>query len=65
MELSTKILFFILCLSGLNILKHVWKVYVELRKEEPQKVKLSVIDTFILGCSISYILTIVLTGINI
>jgi hypothetical protein len=52
-------------MSGLNILKHSWKVFLELRKEEPQKIRLSKIDTFLLGCSVSYILTVLFTGLNI
>jgi len=64
MNITSNIMIFILFMSVLNILKHSWKVFLELRKEEPQKIKLSKIDIFILGCSISYILTVLLEKIT-
>jgi hypothetical protein len=43
------------------MVRHGWKIFLELRKEEPQKIEYSNAEVFLLGCSVSYILTYVLT----
>jgi len=44
-------------MSTLNIIKHVWTIVDELRSDEPKKIEYTKIETFVLGLSISYILT--------
>ena len=63
MDISSKILTFILFMSIINILKHGFNIIVELRKEEPQELKYSKTDLWLLGGSVSYILTILFTGL--
>jgi len=61
MNILSKIMFFILFMSILNILRHGWKILMELRKEEPQKIEYSKSDILFLGFSISYILSVLFT----
>lgn len=56
-DLMTKIEFFLFFMSTLNIIKHVWAIVDELRSDEPKKIEYTKIETFVLGLSISYILT--------
>jgi len=65
MFIFEKILFFLLFLSILNVGKHGFNFILELRKEEPEEVKLTKRDLIFLGFSISYILTIIFTGLQI
>lgn len=62
MFIIQKILFFLFCLSTLNIGKHIFNLILELRKEQPERIKVTKKELFILGLSISYILTIIFTG---
>jgi hypothetical protein len=64
MDISSKIMFFVFFMSSLNILRHIWKILIELRKEEPQKVQYTKTDIVLLGCSVSYILTTLFTGFS-
>lgn len=64
MDISSKIMFFIFIMSCLNILRHGWKILIELRKEEPQKAEYSKTEIVFLGCSLSFILTVLFTGIG-
>lgn len=61
MNILSKIMFFILFMSILNILRHGWKILMELRKEEPQKIEYSKSDILFLGFSFSYILSVLFT----
>lgn len=56
-DLYSKIEYFLFFMSVLNLLKHGWNIIVELRKENPQKIEYSKMEIFILGISVSYILT--------
>ena len=56
-DVMTKIEFFLFFMSTLNIIKHVWTIVDELRSDEPKKIEYTKIETFVLGLSISYILT--------
>lgn len=62
MDVLEKISFILFFLSVLNISKHSFDFIMELRKEQPEKIRLSKRDLVFLGLSISYILTIILTG---
>ena len=62
MFIIQKILFFLFCLSTLNIGKHIINLILELRKEQPERIRFTKKELFILGLSISYILTIIFTG---
>mgnify|MGYP003624175591 FL=1 len=54
---------FILCV--LNCIKHIWVLVNGLREEIPSKYELSTNERFLLGLSISYIITTIFTGIQI
>lgn len=62
MDVSSKIMFFIFFMSILNISRHGWKIFMELRKEEPQKIEYTKTEILLLGCSFSFILTTLFTG---
>jgi len=64
MDVSSKIMFFIFIMSCLNILRHGWRIVIELRKEEPQKIQYTKTEIVLLGCSLSFILTVLFTGFN-
>lgn len=46
-----------------NCLKHIWGMIMRLREELPSKYQLTVSERFLLGLSISYIITTLFTGI--
>ena len=48
-----------------NLLKHSWNIINGLRAEVPTKYEISIWDRFLLGLSISYIITALLTGIQL
>jgi len=52
---------FLMCL--LNCLKHIWNMTIRLREELPSKYQVTKSERFLLGFSISYIITTVFTGI--
>jgi hypothetical protein len=62
MFLIEKITFFLFFLSALNVIKHTFNLITEIRKDKPEEIKLSNRETFLLGLSISFILTIIFTG---
>ena len=55
------IVLFLMCL--LNCLKHIWNMTIRLREELPSKYQVTKSERFLLGFSISYIITTVFTGI--
>lgn len=63
--LLNKILLTILILCVLNCLKHIWNLVNGLREEIPNKYEISIKERFLLGLSISYIITTIFTGIQI
>lgn len=64
--LSSKILVFLLFLSILNVLRHVWKIFVRLKENEvSSKYELSKWELIFLSISVSYILTTIFTGISL
>ncbi len=65
MFILEKIIFFLFFLSILNVGKHSFNFILELRKEEPDEIKLTKRDLIFVGFSISYILTIIFTGFHI
>jgi hypothetical protein len=54
---------FFMCV--LNFLKHTWGLLRGFMEEIPDKYEITSRDRFILGFSISYILTIIFTGFHI
>jgi hypothetical protein len=62
MFLLDKLPFVLFFLSALNVIKHIWVILVEFRKEEPKEIVYSKSDILFLGLSISFILTIIFTG---
>ena len=63
--LINKVLLVIFVMSVLNCLKHVWNIIKGLREEVPTKYVISYWDRFLLGLSISYIITTVFTGFQV
>jgi len=63
--LLNKVLFVLFLMSVLNCFKHIWNIIKGLREEIPTKYEISTWDRFLLGLSISYIITIVFTGLQI
>jgi hypothetical protein len=65
-SLLNKVLFVLFFMSILNILRHVWKVFMILRNDNiPNKYELSKRELIFLGISVSYILTTIFTGIKL
>jgi hypothetical protein len=60
-----KVLMVIFLLCVLNSLKHIWNVISGLREEIPSKYQISTMERFLLGLSISYIITIIFTGLQL
>jgi hypothetical protein len=56
----TKILLFILVFSILNVIREIFKFYLAIKNEEPNMTNGRLIG---LGLSISYIITIIFTGL--
>lgn len=64
--LLNKILILILFMSILNLVKHVWNIFMVLRNEDvPNKYELSKRELIFLGLSVAYILTTIFTGIKL
>lgn len=63
--LLNKILLVLFIMSLFNCLKHVWNIIDGLREVVPQKYEISSTDRFLLGLSISYIITTLFTGLQI
>jgi hypothetical protein len=60
-----KVLLVIFIMGVFNVLKHSWNIINGLRSEVPTKYEISTWDRFLLGLSISYIITALLTGIQL
>jgi hypothetical protein len=60
-----KVLLVIFIMGVFNVLKHSWNIINGLRAEVPTKYEISTWDRFLLGLSISYIITALLTGIQL
>ncbi len=60
--LLNKILLTILILCVLNCLKHTWSLLNGFMEEIPNKYEISTRERFLLGLSISYIITTIFTG---
>jgi len=68
LEAINKFLMLLFFLAALNTLRHIYyfiQTWVTSTDEEPVKYKLSGKSLFLLGVSISYILTTIYTGIKI
>jgi hypothetical protein len=64
--LLNKILILIFFMSILNLVKHVWNIFMVLRNEDvPNKYELSKRELIFLGISVAYILTTIFTGIKL
>ena len=64
--LLNKILILILFMSILNLVKHVWNIFMVLRNEDvPNKYELSKRELIFLGLSVAYILTTIFTVIKL
>ena len=64
--LLNKILILIFFMSLLNLVKHVWNIFMVLRNEDvPNKYELSKRELIFLGLSVAYILTTIFTGIKL
>lgn len=67
-EILNKISVLILMLSILNFIRHTFFVigsFIKSEDDNPQKYRLSTMQLLMLGLSISYILTIIFTGVKI
>ena len=64
--LSSKILVFLFFLSVLNVMRHLWKIFVRLKENEvSSKYELSKWELIFLSISVSYILTTIFTGLGL
>jgi hypothetical protein len=63
--LLNKVLLITFILSVFNCLKHVWGLVMGLIEDVPSKYEISGRERFLLGLSISYIITSIFTGIQI
>lgn len=61
--LLNKILLVIFLMCIFNCLKHAWNIITILRKEIPNEYKITNKERFLLGISISYLITTIFTGI--
>lgn len=60
-----KIFLVIFLMCSFNCLNHIWNMIVRLREELPNKYQVTKREKFLLGFSISYIITTIFTGIII
>lgn len=60
-----KVLLIIFVLSLLNCGKHLWNIINGLREEVPSKYQISTTERFLLGLSVAYIISVLITGIQI
>jgi|SaaInlStandDraft_2_1057019.scaffolds.fasta_scaffold138322_2 hypothetical protein len=58
-----KILLVLFSMCLLNCLKHIWNMTIRLREELPSKYQVTKSERFLLGFSVSYIITTIFTGI--
>jgi hypothetical protein len=62
--LLNKVLLLLLVMSVLNVGKHLFNIINGLRDEIPSKYVISEKERLLLGLSISYIITVIFTGVN-
>lgn len=60
-----KIFLVIFLMCSLNCMNHIWNMIVRLREELPSKYQVTKGERFLLGLSISYIITTIFTGITL
>jgi hypothetical protein len=58
-----KIFLVIFLMCSLNCLSHLWNMIMRLKEELPNKYQVTKGERFLLGLSISYIITTMFTGI--
>jgi hypothetical protein len=58
-----KVLLVMFIMSTFNCLNHLWNITNALRKEVPDKYQTTKGERFLLGLSLSYIITSLITGI--
>lgn len=65
-SLLNKVLFVLFFMSILNILRHIWKVFMILRNDNiPNKYELSKQELIFLGLSVAYLFTTIFTKISL
>lgn len=67
-EIVNKFLFLFFIMSCLNTLRHGYyfiQAFFKSTEENPVKYRLNIVSLYLLGISISYIFTIIFTGIEI
>jgi hypothetical protein len=65
-SLLNKVLFILFFICILNILRHVWKVFMILRNDNiPNKYELSKQELIFLGLSVAYLFTTIFTKVTI
>jgi hypothetical protein len=65
-SLLNKVLFVLFFMSILNILRHIWKVFMILRNDNiPNKYELSKQELIFLGLSVAYLFTTFFTKISL
>lgn len=60
-----KLLLITFIMSLFNCILHLWNIINGLREDIPKKYEISSVDRFLLGLSISYIITTIFTGLQI
>jgi uncharacterized membrane protein YbaN (DUF454 family) len=68
LPMLNKVLFIMLVMACLNTFRHTYyfvQAFFKSNEEVPTKYKLSDVSLFLLGISISYIITVIFTGIQI
>ena len=68
LDALNKIMYLIFWLSTLNTLRHVYyfiQAYISSTPEEPRRYTISNKSLFLLGASIAYLLTTLITGIKL
>jgi hypothetical protein len=65
-SLINKVLFILFFLSLLNVIRHGWKIFMQLRDTDlPNKYELTKSELIFLGLSVAYLLTTIFTTIEI
>ena len=65
-SLINKVLFTLFFLSLLNIIKHGWKIFMQLRDVDlPNKYELTKSELIFLGLSVAYLFTTIFTKITL
>lgn len=65
-SLINKVLFILFFLSFLNVIRHGWKIFMQLRDTDlPNKYELTKSELIFLGLSVAYLLTTIFTTIEI